>query len=147
MSQAIGLANIAKLEAFFKERDDEGDWEDYLLSEYALNKVTVAEDAGLASRKTLTGGKAIKTVYTAKIAELITEGILKEDTRSSEEKSTSKTLSKMDQQQIKRANKTAETNAALQEELYEARKENERLEAKLERLEKVEAYMDQTGRW
>ncbi len=147
MSQAIGLTNIAKLEAFFKKRDEEGDWEDYLYSPCALNKVTIAEDAGLASRKTLTGGKAITKVYNDKINELIAQEILKEDTRSPEDKATSKTISKIDAAQLKRANKIAETNAALEEELFQERKKNEKLEAKLQQLEKIEAYMEQTGRW
>jgi len=147
MSQAIGLANIAKLKAFFKKRDEEGDWEDYLYSPCALNKVTIAEDAGLASRKTLTGGKAISDIYNAKINELIAQGILTEDTRSPEDKVISKTISKIDASQLKRANKIAETNAALEEELFQERKENKELKAKLKRLEKVEAYMDETGQW
>ena len=148
MSQAIGLANISKLEAFFKKRDEEGDWEDYILSPgYTLNKVTVAEDAGLANRKTVTGGKAISKVYNDKIDELIAQGILEEDTRSSENKTTSTTISKIDASQLKRANKIAEKNAALEEELFQERKKNEQLEKKLQRLEKIEAYMEQTGRW
>lgn len=148
MSQAIGLANIAKLKAFFKKRDDEADWEDYILSPgYTLNKVTVAEDAGLASRKTLTGGKEIERVYNKKINELIELGILIKDTRSSEDKATSKTISKIDASQLKRANKIAETNAALEDELFQERKSNKELKEKLKRLEKIEAYMEQTGRW
>ncbi|MEW6991941.1 hypothetical protein AADZ91_14805 [Colwelliaceae bacterium 6441] len=148
MSQAIGLANIAKLKAFFKKRDEEGDWEDYILSPgYTLNKVTVAEDSGLASRKTLTGGKAITKVYNDKVNELIAQGILEEDTRSSENKATSKTIAKIDASKLKRANKIAETNAALEEELFQERKKNATLEDKLQLLKKIEAYMEQTGRW
>lgn len=148
MSQAKGLENIEKLQAFFEQREKEGDWEDYIRSDgLELNKTLVAEDAGLNSRKTPTEGKAISKVYFAKINELVERGILKKDLRTPEEKVTLKTKLKIDSLQVKRANKIAETNAALEEELFQQRKKNEQLEKKLKRLEKIEAYMEQTGKW
>jgi len=148
MSQAKGIENIRKLQDFFDAREKEGDWEDYVRADgLDLNKTLVAEDAGLNSRKTPTEGKAISKVYFAQIINLVERGILKEDLRTPEEKITSKTKAKIDSLQLKRANKIAETNAALEEELFQERKKNEQLEKKLKRLEKIEAYMEQTGRW
>lgn len=148
MSQAIGLDNIAKLEAFFTEREKEGDWE-YFISDngFDLNKSRVADDAGLASRKTVTGGKGISKVYDDKISDLIERKILTKDTRTVDDKATSKTLTKIETSELKRAKKIAETNAALEEELFQERKDNEKLKAELKKFEKIQSYMESTGRW
>jgi len=148
MSQAIGLDNIAKLEAFFTEREKEGDWEDFISDDgFDLNKTRVADAANLASRKTPTGGKAIRKVYDDKIRDLIERRILNEDTRTVDDKATSKTLTKIEASELKRAKKIAETNASLEEELFQERKKNERLEAKIEQFAKIQSYMESTGRW
>lgn len=148
MSRAAGLANILKLQTFFKQMDLNGDWDDFINPDGTdLNKTRIAEAVGLASRKTLTEGKEISKIYRDKINILLEQGILNNAKRRKIKISSNNIESENQSAELKRANKIAEINLILEEELYQARKKIERLESKIKLFEKIENYIEQTGRW
>ena len=148
MSQAKGKENLAKFTAFVTERDSDSDWEDFVaLNGLELNKTQIAKVAGLASRKVITDNKEIFALFKEKQKTLVDKGVLSADTRSNTEKAQAQTSALSSAMDSRRSKKIAETNAALQEQLYAITKENEQLKTELTRFKKIQDYMESTGRW
>ena len=146
MSNPKALQNLERFLAFVETRNNEADWEDFVLSNgLDLNKKMIARECEF-DRKRITENSKIKTKYNEVKADLIAKGILIEDNRTPSEQHSAKAItgkSSVDKRMLK---KYQETNAALEEQLYKTTKELEGTKAKLKRLTAVEDYLLATGR-
>lgn len=138
--------NLQKFKEFVQSRNEHADWEDYIHpNRLDLNKKAIARDCDF-DRKRITGNKAIFEIYMSCVKDLISKGLLVEDTRTASQK-VSQAISSNGAARDKNALKKAqESHAATSEELHRTKKELEKAQKKLERLEKIEEYMLSTGR-
>lgn len=146
MSNPKALQNLDRFLAFVETRNNEADWEDFVLpNKLDLNKKMIARECEF-DRKRITENSKIKAKYNEVKIDLIAKGILIEDNRTSTEQHSAKTnlgKSSFDKLMLK---KSQETNAALEEQLYKTTKELEEAKAKLKRLTAIEDYLLTTGR-
>mgnify|MGYP000020555065 CR=1 FL=1 len=146
MSNPAAKVNFERFKAFVKERNKQGDWEDYTLpNRLDLNKKMIARECEF-DRKRITENSKIKAEYDAVKQDLILKGILIKDARTGSQKLATQTKSislSRDKAAIKKAQ---ETSAALEEELSRTKLELDKSQKKLARLEEIERYMLETGR-
>ena len=146
MSNPAAKANLQRFEEFVSERNTEGDWEDYTLPDkFDLNKKMIARECGF-DRKRITGNSGIKNIYDDVVKDLIKKGVLKKDDREPSQRRQASVQGSTNSKERAALKKEKETNAALEEELFQIKKDKEELEKKLKRLEAVEQYMEATGR-
>jgi len=146
MSNPAAKVNLERFLAFVDERNKQGDWEDYTLSNLIdLNKKMIARECEF-DRKRITENSKIRAKYEAVKQDLILKGILIEDTRTGSQKITSKTESISSSRDKAAMKKAQETAAALEEELFRTKLELDKANKKLTRLEAIERYMLETGR-
>ncbi|MEH6711166.1 MAG: hypothetical protein V7733_08105 [Paraglaciecola polaris] len=146
MSNPKAAENLKRFEDFVKQREEESDWEDYALrNRLDLNKKMIARDCEF-DRKRITENSKINGIYQGIKVDLIKKGILIEDTREPSQKHTS-AIEGLDKGMDKRAlKKQQETNAALEEQLFEAKRKLDEANKKLTLLKGMEDYMLATGR-
>jgi ribonucleotide reductase alpha subunit len=146
MSNPKAAVNTKRFENFVKEREEQFDWEDYVLpNRLDLNKKMIARDCEF-DRKRITGNSEIKTKYDKIKEDLIEKGILIKDDRQPSVKnaSASEGIDKsMDKRSLK---KSQETHAALEEQLFQTNKDLLETKEKLKMLKGIEDYMLATGR-
>lgn len=146
MSNPKAIENYERFLAFVETRNNEVDWEDFVLpNRLDLNKKMIARECEF-DRKRITENSKIKAKYNEVKADLIAKGILIEDNRTPSEQHSAKATtgkSSVDKRMLK---KSQETNAALEEQLYKTTKELEEAKAKLKRLTAIEDYLLATGR-
>lgn len=148
MSAKQGNDNFEKFMAFVSEREKEGDWEDFVgRNGLELNKSKMAKEAGLKRRQVFVDNAQISAKLKEQELLLRKRGVLGEDKRSATEKAEAQNNALANAMDKKRLKNTSEKNATLQQELYEKDKEIQKLKADLERVGKVKAYMEATGRW
>lgn len=146
MSNTQAAANLSRFEYFVKQRNEESDWEDYTLpNRLDLNKKMIARHCDF-DRKRITENSKIKTVYDNVKKALIQKGILIEYTKEPSVRHSSANISvarPIDKRLLKQSQ---ETHAALEEELYQVKKDLSETQRKLKKLKYLEDYMLATGR-
>jgi hypothetical protein len=146
VSNPKAAENLKRFEDFVNQRNEESDWEDYVLpNRLDLNKKMIARDCEF-DRKRITGNSKIKTGYDNVKRKLIKKGILLEDNREPSVKhanSTEEVAKSMDKRSLKKAQ---ETNAALEEQLFQAKNDLLKAQEKLKQFKSIEDYMLATGR-
>jgi hypothetical protein len=146
VSNPQAAENLKRFEDFVNQRNEESDWEDYVLpNRLDLNKKMIARDCEF-DRKRITGNSKIKAGYDSVKNDLISKGILLEDNREPSVKyanSTEEVAKSMDKRSLKKAQ---ETNAALEEQLFQAKNDLLKAEEKLRKFKRIEDYMLATGR-
>lgn len=146
MSNPQAEVNLQRFEAFVSERNTEGDWEDYTLpNRFDLNKKMIARECDF-DRKRITGNSGIKKIYDDVVNDLIEKGVLDKDEREPTQKRQASVQGSTNSKERAALKKEKETNAALEEELFQVKKDKDNLEKKLKRLEAIEQYMEATGR-
>ena len=146
MSNPAAKINLERFEAFVKERDNQGDWDDYTLPDrFDLNKKMIARECEF-DRKRITGNSKIKEKYDEVVCKLLEKGILLENTNTPPEQRQNKQQNTSNSRQKAELKKTLEINIALEEELFQTKAELDEANKKLERFEAIERYMMETGR-
>lgn len=146
MSNPKAIENLERFLAFVETRNNEADWEDFVLPNgLDLNKKMIARECEF-DRKRITENSRIRKKYNEIKVDLIAKGILIEDNRTTLEHHSAKSTagtSGIDKHILKNFQ---ETNAALEEQLFKTTKELEETKAKLKRLNAIENYLLTTGR-
>lgn len=146
MSNPAAKVNLERFNAFVKERNEQGDWEDYTLpNKLDLNKKMIARDCEF-DRKRITGNSQIKDIYDGVVNDLLAKGILIEDARTPSEQRQQQSHGISNSRDKAALKKIQETNAALEEELFQIKSKLDDANKKLSRLEAIERYMMETGR-
>ena len=146
MSNPAAKVNFERFKAFVSERYKQGDWEDYTLPDRLdLNKKMIARECEF-DRKRITENSKIRTAYNEVKADLILKGILIEDVRTPSEQHSAKATNGNSSVEKRMLKKSQETNAALEEQLYQTKKELEEAKEKLKKLTAIEDYLLATGR-
>ncbi|MGI2227355.1 hypothetical protein [Shewanella sp. AC91-MNA-CIBAN-0169] len=146
MSNPKATENLKRFEDFVNQRVKESDWEDYVLpNRLDLNKKMIARDCEF-DRKRITENSKIKAIYDYVKIELINKGILLADNREPSVQYAKSTESAAQSKNKSTLKKSQEINAALEEQLSQAKKDLLKAEEKLIKLKTIEDYMLATGR-
>lgn len=146
MSNPAAKINLERFEVFIKERNKQGDWEDYVLPDsFDLNKKMIARECGF-DRKRITGNSKIKEKYDAIVSDLLRKGVLLKNPNTPTELRQAKQQGISNSREKAALKKTQEANIALEEELFQTKAELNKINKKLQRLEAIERYMMETGR-
>lgn len=146
MSNPQAEVNYQKFIAFVKERESEGDWEDYRSRDnHSLNKQAIAKECGF-DRKRINENSKIIEKFDEVVADLLKKGILTKDSRTGTEKVDEKSVAISNSIDKKTLKFAQERNAALEQELSETKVQLKQAEIRLKHLEAIESYMMETGR-
>lgn len=146
MANPQAEVNYQKFIAFVRERESEGDWEDYRSRDnHSLNKQAIAKECGF-DRKRINENSKIIEKFDEVVTDLLKKGILTKDSRTGTDKVSEKSAAISNSVDKKTLKFTQECNAALEQELSETKIQLQKTEEKLKHLEAIESYMMETGR-
>lgn len=146
MANPQAEVNYQKFIAFVKERESEGDWEDYRSRDnHSLNKQAIAKECGF-DRKRINENSKIVEKFDEVVADLLKKGILTKGSKTGTNKVNEKSAAISNNIDKKTLTFAQECNAALEQELNETKVQLQKVEARLKHLEAIESYMMETGR-
>ncbi|HCG6120486.1 hypothetical protein C1S86_22975 [Vibrio parahaemolyticus] len=146
MANPQAEVNYQKFITFVRERESEGDWEDYRSRDnHSLNKQAIAKECGF-DRKRINENSKIIEKFDEVVTDLLKKGILTKDSRTGTDKVSEKSAAISNSVDKKTLKFAQECNAALEQELSETKIQLQKTEEKLKHLEVIESYMMETGR-